>query len=226
MSVAVLIPWRGGDPYRERAWEYVRSFYAEHHPDWQVVEAPAPEGPWRKGAAVNPAVEGSDAEIIVQADADCFTEGLVDAVRAIEDGVGWAVPHALVHRLSAEGTAAVFAGNDWRGQKLVQRPYQGFLGGGILVARREVFEAVPLDPRFEGWGSEDESHALALNALFGRPWRGTADLVHLFHPPQERESRRRGSRESWALRRRYFGARRDPAAMRALLEEARCPSTA
>lgn len=223
--VAVVVPWRPGCPHRERGWQWLRGAYAATHPDWDVVEAQAPSGPWIKALAVAPAIEASEAEIIIQADADCFTDGLLDAVQAVEDGAGWAVPHLKVHRLSEEGTEAVYTGKDWRGQKLMQRPYQGFLGGGIVVARREVFEAAPLDRRFISWGSEDEAHAFALRCLFGKPWRGSAGLVHLFHPPQERETRRWGSRESWALRRRYFDARRDPAAMCALLEEARCLPT-
>lgn len=220
----MVVPFRGGCSYRERAWRWVRGAYAVTYPDWRITEARAPEGPWVKALAVTPAIEASEAEIIVQADADCFTDGLADAVQAVEDGAGWAAPHRKVYRLSEEGTEALLAGEDWRRQKLTQRPYQGFLGGGIVVARRDALEVAPLDRRFVAWGSEDESHAFALNCLFGKPWRGKADLVHLFHPPQERETRRWGSRESWALRQRYFDARRDPAAMRALLEEARCPA--
>lgn len=70
-------------------------------------------------------------------------------------------------------------------------------------------------------GQEDESWACALHTLLGEPWRGDADLVHLFHPPQERMTRRRGSQESWRLRNRYFAARDDPAAIRGLIEESR-----
>lgn len=186
-----------------------------------VIEALAPPGPWSKGAAVAPAVESSRADLIVQADADCFTEGLAGAVRVVEDGAPWAIPHNNVHRLTEEGTAATLAGIGWRDQPLDQRPYPGIAGGGIVVASREVALAVRLDPRFQGWGQEDECHAMALMTIVGDPWRGDADLVHLFHPPQERMTRRRGSEASWQLRRRYAAARNDPVAMRALIEESR-----
>lgn len=33
-----------------------------------------------------------------------------------------------------------------------EQPYQGVAGGGIVVAAREVVQAVPPDPRFVGWG--------------------------------------------------------------------------
>jgi hypothetical protein len=227
LHVAVVVPFRCGCPHRERAWQYVRERYAGVHPDWEVVEASAPEGEWSKGAAVNAAVERCEADIVIQADADVWTDRLEDAVAAVDAGAAWAVPHLKVHRLSETATAEVTAGTPWRETKregrYAQRPYGGILGGGIVVAPREVLLAAPLDPRFRSWGNEDEAHALALSALFGRPWRGTADLLHLWHPPQERMTRRRGSKESWELRCRYFTARNDPDAMRALLEEGRCP---
>lgn len=220
MKVQVVVPFRGGCPHRERAWQWVRERYATIHPDWEVVEARAPEGEWSKGAAVNPAVEASNAEVVIQADADCWCDRLSEAVAAVEAGASWAVPHLRVRRLSEEGTAAALAGEDRHKQPLAQRPYGGILGGGFVVARREVLLAAPLDPRFQGWGQDDESHALALDALFGPPWRGKADLWHLWHPPQERMTRRRGSKESWELRGHYFEARNDPEAMGRLLMEA------
>lgn len=69
-------------------------------------------------------------------------------------------------------------------------------------------------------GQEDESWALALTCLHGQPWRGDADLIHLYHPPAPRVSRRKGSPESWALYRRYRDAARDRAAMSRLVKEA------
>lgn len=93
-------------------------------------------------------------------------------------------------------------------------------GGGMIVARRETLLEVPLDSRYVGWGQEDESHALALNCLAGMPWRGDAHLIHLWHPPAKRQTRRKGSRRSWELFKRYRAAASDPVAMRALLKEA------
>jgi hypothetical protein len=221
LRVATVVPFCGGCRYREAAWRWVRGSYAEFHPDWDLIEAPAPPGRWCKATAVNPAVETCDAEIVIQADADVWCDRFPDAVAAVEAGASWAVPHKLLHRLSEDATQAVLAGGDWQDQEPEQKSYEGILGGGIVVARREVLSDVPLDRRFVGWGQEDEAHAFALNALYGDPWRGTADLVHLWHPPQPRDSRRKGSRESWRLRRRYFEARRKPMAIRALLEEGR-----
>jgi hypothetical protein len=221
VSVAVVVPLAGACPYRTSSWSWLRARYAIRHPDWQVVEARAPSDPWSKGAAVNPSLAVSDAEIVVLADADVWTDGLGEAVEQVEAGAAWAIPHTLVHRLSEDGTVATLAGEDWRGQPVDQAPYRGLPGGGAVAAPMSVLQSVPLDHRFLGWGQEDECHAFALSTLVGEPWRGEADLFHLWHPPQERLSRRRGSTASWELRRRYHQARREPRAMRALIEESR-----
>lgn len=105
----------------------------------------------------------------------------------------------------------------------------------MTVLPRALYERVPLDPRFAGWGQEDGSWADALTALAGPPWRGDHPkqplhpMWHLWHPPQERTfpagrsaSRAIGSAEGLALRQRYrAAARAGPGAMAALLAEAR-----
>lgn len=221
MRVEIIAPWRGGCPWRERALEFVRSRY-----EWPVTIAPAPDGAWCKAAALMPAVEASSADVLVIADADVWCGGLDLAVEAVEQGAPWAVPHGLVFRLSEPSTESVLAGADWQGQPLAQFPYTGWEGGGFVVARRETVLDVPM-PAFDGWGGEDESWALALRTLVGEPWRGDADLIHMWHPPQERLNRRWGSEAGRALVHRFEAAAGDPAAMRTLVEEvAPCPSPA
>lgn len=166
-----------------------------------------------------PAVEASCADVLVIADADVWTDELTVAIAAIHAGEPWAVPHTLIHRLTLEASETLYAGGC--ATDPCEKPYEGVIGGGIVIARRELLLEVPLDPRFVGWGQEDESWGAALRTLAGEPWRGGADLWHLWHPPQERLSRTRGSREGWNLRRRYLRARRDPELMREIVEEAK-----
>jgi hypothetical protein len=200
MRVETLIPWGGSDPHRIRLLGDVLGHHISPRLATGSVE------PWIKALAVMPAVQESDADIIVLADADVTCRGIPEAIDAVGHGAPWAIPHLLVHRLDEHG--------------LPYETYPGIEGGGILVAPRETLLEIPLDPRFVGWGQEDESHGVALHALAGKPWRGTEDLLHRYHPPQERMSRTRGSHESWVLRRRYLKARQDPDAMRALVQEA------
>jgi hypothetical protein len=110
-------------------------------------------------------------------------------------------------------------GEDLAGLPLAQRPYRGYRGGGFVVAPRKTLIDIPIDPRFVGWGHEDSAWAWALMTLAGNPWRGTAPLVHLWHPPQERPSRRHGSAQSMELERRYQAAFEKPEAMSELIGE-------
>ena len=217
----VILPWRGGDPDRERALGYVLGRYRAERPAWTVVVAEC-AGDWSKARAVMPAVAAAPADVVIVADADVWTDGLTQAIRAVVCGAAdWAVPHYAVRRLTAEATAALIADPRFALERasLVEPTYQGIAGGGIVVAHRDTLLDVPLDPRFVGWGQEDESWGCALAALAGEPWRGRADLVHLFHEPASRSSRRVGSREGYTLRRRYHRARNNPAAVRAIIAE-------
>jgi hypothetical protein len=212
--VDVVIPYAGDCPHRAAALDWA----AGQH-QWPATITRIGGGAWRKAAAVNPGIARSTAEVIVVADADVACDGIPDAVAHVLEHGGWAIPHEYVHRLDPDATRQVLAGQPWRGLAGSERPYRGIEGGGIVVARRRDLLAVPLDGRFVGWGQEDECWAIALQTMLGPAWRGTHDLVHLWHPPQPRASRRRGSLESWTLRSRYMAARDDPARMRALLDE-------
>lgn len=177
--------------------------------------------PWVKAQAVMPAIEASSAEIVVVHDADVWCPRLVDAVRAVEQGAAWAMPHAGVFRLSEGATVALYGGAAWESLPLEERAYKGWEGGGCVVLRREDALRVPLDPRFVGWGDEDASWAMALRCLVGPLVRIPHPLIHLYHPPQPRRERGLGSAPSLALHRRYAAARLNPGRMSVLIEEAK-----
>ena len=223
--VAIIVPWRGGCPYRERAWAWLQARYAAEHPDWELIEAPGPD-PWVKARAVMPAVAACSADVLVIADADVWTDGLPAAVEQVAAGAPWAIPHYTLRRLTEHGTAAALAGAPLWDQPLAEHAYPGVQGGGIVVTHRAIAEAVPLDARFVGWGQEDQSWAIALHFTVGPAWRGNTPLYHLWHPPQQRMDRRYGSDASRQLWRRYVRARGDDAAMQDLVREARDALTA
>lgn len=215
----VIIPWKPGCEHRELALAHVARLYP-----WPVTIASSPDGPWRKAAAVTPAVERSTADIIVVADADVWCTGTAEAVQAVIDGHPWAVPHTRIRRLTPTATSILLAGREPQPDDLVERPYRGVMGGGITVLPRETYLHCPLDARFTGWGQEDSAWGIALCTLAGTRWRGTSDLTHLWHPPQPRASRKIGNENGERLHHRYELALNDPAAMTLLIEEARCLS--
>jgi len=184
---------------------------------------------WVKAQAVHNAIGDTEADVVIVCDADCWSDGVIEAVERVRDGAPWVIPHHRVHRLTEESTAQVLAGTDPHEdmpldpivEGITGFSYAGVTGGGIVVLRRDVYEACPLDPRFVGWGQEDEAWGLALRCLYGPPVRLSAPLWHLWHPPQERQSRGVGSEAGMALYKRYARAKRRPELMRGLIDEAR-----
>jgi hypothetical protein len=216
----VIIPWASGNPCPHRAaalgWAAGRWVGAGYD-----VVLGTTTGPWCKAAAVADGLTRADGGIVVVADADCWSDGIAAAVDSVASGASWAMPHRRVHRLTHAATRRVLDGAEPDARMdVVQPPYAGWAGGGIVVVRREVYEQAPLDPRFVGWSGEDESWAHALTCLAGAAWRGVAPLWHLWHPPQERLSRRWGSQAARALASRYRSAAHEPSAMRDLIAEA------
>lgn len=222
--IAVLIPFGSGTPWRNKALEYTRTWYEEHLEGARVYIG-SREGPWCKASAVNAALAKTDEPVVVIADADSVTSGVAQAVQAVQQGAPWAVPHLKVYRMNQEATQEIYKGTppgSLTGKRIWydQDPYKGFEGGGVTVLRRDVYLDCPLDPAFVGWGQEDEAWAMALNGLYGTPWRGQAPLYHLWHEKPERMSRYAGSAASLARLDQYKEARIHNA-WTPLLEEAR-----
>jgi hypothetical protein len=186
-----------------------------------VVVGRHDDGAWVKALAVDDALAQTDASVLVVHDADVLADGLMAAVEAVEGGAPWAVPHRGVHRLTADSTRHFTHGVRLEHLLLDERAYLGVEGGGVVVLRRDVYEACPLDRRFVGWGSEDESWGFALRTLFGPPVRVASPLVHFWHPPQPRVTRSYGSGASLLLRKSYARAHGQPDVMRSLIEEGR-----
>lgn len=232
----MIIPWRPGCPHRSAALGHVTRWWAEHHPTWTLTIGtwPASHGPWRKGCAVRAAyAQADDEDVVVVTDADVIPTGAGAAVAAVGSHARWAVPCRNVYRLTAPASELVIAGKlslagglPHLTAGLLEETYVCHPGGGAVVLTGGVFNTVPIDPRFAGYGQEDQSWSMALHLLAGAPMRGTSPLWHLWHPPQPRMrrgptvSRGVGSVQGMRLWQRYRSAT-TPATMRSLVSEAR-----
>ncbi len=195
-----------------------------HDASWAAVLGTPNTDEWCKAEAVANALATTDADVLVIHDADVWCNETPEAIAAVEAGAAWAVPHIGVSRLTETATAAVLAGmhpERLPPEALEEPSYRAHIGGGIVVIRRDVYERVPLDPRFTGWGREDDSWGLALKTILGRPAHFRGRLWHLWHPPQSRPARTHGSEANEALCQRYRAANHNPARMAALIEEAK-----
>lgn len=215
MKVAVVVPFRGDDPYRARNWAWIRNHYETHH-GWPIHVADN-EGRWSKGAAIAAALEQCDADVLVLADADSFVHPDIirQAVALAEEGAPWVVPHAKVYRQTCQMTDLVLAGAEPSRKRLARQPYDAVAGGGITIIDRATYEAVPIDPEFYDWGGEDIAWAHALTTLVGLPVQLDGDLFHLWHPHPAPDLQK--PPESQRLLDAYIAARWHPARMRAAL---------
>jgi hypothetical protein len=223
VTVAVLVPHQPGCHHRDRAWRWIHNLYLMH--GCKVVVGSSDVEGFSRTQAILDARSCSDADLFLIADADVRVDGSLPAsMLEAAESVGWAVP-GLLHRLSEDSTTRVLAGEPWRGLPLStdnpqdSKPYRIHEAGTLLAVTAEAFDLAPPDPRFVGWGHEDDAWAAALHTLVGPPKRTDTDVVHLWHPPQPRQSRITGNDANKALARRYRNARRSPKVMAALIEE-------
>jgi hypothetical protein len=220
----LIIPWKETDClWRLAALGYVKGL--RHEEQFSVKLATSEPAPnWVKAQPVWGALAGviPDSLVVLIHDADvwCPPAELDQAIAAVVSGKAqWSLPHRRVMRLDQGSTRRLCNGGTFEDNHLEQDPYDGIPGGGIVVARAGTLRETPLDPRFVGWGQEDESWGAALTTLHGEPWRGDAELIHLWHPPQERLTRSRGSIDNWLLKVCYCEAFGNPERMRALVDK-------
>ncbi len=226
MTVALVVPFASTDPHRLRAWDWIRDRYQRTQPDWEIVTGTTGL-PWSKARAVADALTRTDADLLVIADSDCWVHETADFVTRVESGeLEWAAPHHKIVRLNQEATGRVYRDGlpeqMPHRRELTERVYDGVVGGGIVIVPRDLYTRVPLDPRFVGWGGEDESWGRALLTMTSRRVRGRHPLWHCWHPTAERLNRKIGSTENAALTERYRVAAGDREATGQILEEARC----
>jgi hypothetical protein len=218
-QVSVIIPWRPGCAHRERSMRYVTGRLAIEHPDWQVTLVDSSVEPFSRADAINRGLVRSFGKIIVVHDSDVWVEDLPSAVAQVRSGTSWALPHLHVHRLTDEASQRYMEGaRDFVSEDYDERPYIGTRTGGVVVVSRDTITRVPPDSRFRGWGGEDEAWSLALRTLVGEPWRSDQPLIHLWHPPQPRQSRAVGNEHNLALLGQYRAAKGSPEMMRRLVD--------
>jgi hypothetical protein len=216
------VPFQASSPERKANWEWVRTRYAERHPDWELIVAEQKSGEWVKARALAPALATCANDVVIIADADVWCDGLGVATEAVRAGAPWAVPHGTVYRLSPESTQLVLEGADPQGLETQEGepPYEATPGGMLIVSQRSTLLDIPPDPRFPGSSGMDIAWAHALRRLAGEPWRGSAPAFHLWHPWDKLSDRVGGEpRASIRLRRRYSLARISRRRMRKVLDE-------
>lgn len=230
MNCSILIPWQdGGDMYRSRNVNYTSERLAAETNCDIVYGVMEHTEQWSKGWAIRRALSEC-AEFVAIHDADVYVPGLQDAIEeAVAEDLPWLVPHKKVHRLTKESADRVIEGGEDFSPELPthMRPYTGIKGGGVVITKREILEdIVPNDPRFGGWGKDDQAWRNAMDTFYGPPRRGDRKLYHLWHPEHPAKGVHPDTKRKYSLNpgneelyKRYEAARGNKEEMRKILDE-------
>lgn len=164
MSAVVVVPLGISNAPRLRAWEATERHLLDRGYPIVTNNTHTEVDTWVKARAVREAIDRAvpaitDDTVLLIHDADVLVPApaLSAAVQAVADGnAAWAIPHRMVYRLSRRATERFYeVGHIADAPELDRHPYVGVAGGGVVVLTRGLYDQVPLDPRFAGWGDED-----------------------------------------------------------------------
>lgn len=225
MSLAVLIPWRGGDPWRERLYDWVVSEWLKTDLDVFVGNPTDMVGPFSCSSALNNARRRApryDYYVVAAADHIPSPVAIADAGRSGD--VPWAPLFGSTAGLSRDTTEALITGLTGP-QRIPKRFPEGETGfapfcTALMVVRADVWDEVGgYDERFVGWGCEDTAFRLALETLYPTTEQPapTATTYALWHEAASREHFGANA----ALVGEYMTASSSPEAMRDYLRSLR-----
>lgn len=185
MKVAIVVPWRGGNPQREANWAYCKPWWERF--GWPIVQVHhTGNDPFNRAWCINEGARRAfpwDAIVVVDAD---VVEESHDQVREAVDVAlrtnAFTIAHSVGKDLSHRGTERVFSGEefDWNRECIAVRDG---CESRVNVFSRDMFEELGgYDTRFEGWGHEDVAFSVAAATL--QPFqRVDGACWHLWHEP-------------------------------------------
>lgn len=231
-DVTVAIPFRDqGD--RTPQLEWLRARYEALLPEVElIVEPDDGEDPFSKTIAVNNCLKKATRPIIAVIDADVWVEreAIETAAKLIRNGdTAWVRPADRVLRLTGHTTRKLIQTNPAAPTPTFSEEdceaITGTVGLAFIVSAEAFRDIAGMDPRFRGWGWEDNAFNWAMRCLHGQEILFNATLIHLWHPRgKDQEGRRvwKGQQGRNAeLGTRYKRAARRPTWMRRLIEEHR-----
>lgn len=221
MRVAVVIPWRGGQPDRERHHETVRAHLRELLPDAWHIDADSGHHPFSRAGSRNRGVQLAQdvgADVVVLCDADTLPERepLLAAIGSAHDGL-LHLPYTHFRGLSQNGTRAYLGGTP--GDACEVELETTWSTGGVLVLQPSAWWRMGgMDERFRSWGMEDTAARVACDALLGPTVKHEGTIHHLWHP-SEIDPTSPLYQANLALMARYVAAEGNPDAVRPIVAE-------
>lgn len=222
MHVACVIPWRGGQPDRERHHETVRAHLRGLLPDAWHIDADSGHQPFSRAGSRNHGVrlaQDVGAEVVVLCDADTLPEWepLLAAIEgATSDGL-LHLPYDRFRGLSPNGTRLYLKGVPAEACE-TELETTWSTGGVLAITPSSWWRMGGMDERFVGWGMEDTAARVACDALLGPTVKHSGVIHHLWHPSDIDPSNPL-YQANLAHMQRYVEAEGDPDAVRAIVGE-------
>jgi hypothetical protein len=170
VDVSVLIPWRGGDPQRERVFEYVLEQWSSI-PVQVCVGEDDPEGPFNCSRAQNRAFKQADRKFLYMVGADTLPDrnSVFFAENRLREPLHepWIPVFATTSYYSEEATGRILSGANPADEFFEYT--LPFCTGPVALTRDAYVATGGMDERFSGWGYEDAAFRQTLAGLFGAP---------------------------------------------------------
>lgn len=187
MNVAVLVPRRADDGWRDGLWQVAGGWWRNTFPEWAVVEGVHDDGPFNRSAAANAAAMDAgewDVAVVIDADVMTYRSPVLAAVRigaATGDLVVAFNERAHVRR---DVTERIVEGEVFPDLDVCVDHVESSIWSGCVVIRRDLWDAVDgFDEAFVGYGFEDIAFVWACWSALGRPHVTLSNrLFHLWHP--------------------------------------------
>ena len=221
MRVAVVIPWRGGQPDRERHHETVRAHLRTLLPDAVHMDVDSGREPFSRAGSRNPGVrlaQEAGCDVVVLCDADTLPERepLMASIDSAHDGV-LHLPYVHFRGLSQNGTRLYLKGTP--PEACETELVHDWATGGVWVLEPSAWwRAGGMDERFVAYGFEDAAFRIAADALLGPTVKHPGTIWHLWHE----KTMGLGSPQHTAngrLAARYVEAEGNPEAVRPIVAE-------
>lgn len=189
----ILVPRRDGQQDRDILWTWVRNWWQEKQPTYEIFEGPHDDGLFNRSAAINRAAALADWQlaagkgpwdvaIIIDSDVICDPGKVRDAVQIAQETGRMVMPFNVRHDLNAQGSDRVRSGNTGSWTSYIRKTYNNMVSGVVVVTRQLWNDVGGFDEGFVGWGFEDNAFAAACRTFSGADEiKLPGELWHLYH---------------------------------------------
>jgi hypothetical protein len=182
VNVRVVTPWRSDQGARLALWEFCQRWW--EFQGVSPVEAPSPDGPFNRSAAINAGLRGSwDVAVVI--DADVVGPEIRRGIELAHRSGLLVFPFTRYVGLAPWGTRAVLDEGVPLSEAGALRVVDNHESSVVIIPRR-IWDVVGgFDERFVDWGQDDVAFCQSVRVLCGEPVRQSQTVYHLWHEAAE-----------------------------------------